>query len=63
MFFEEIAATLQLGTGPLLLPHTDMVRAQAAGCDFNSMMRNEKRWVASYRQDGPATDARAQPRA
>jgi hypothetical protein len=63
MFLEEIAATLQLGTGPLLLPHTDMVRAQAGGCDFNSMMRKEKMSVATYRQDASATDERAQPRA
>jgi hypothetical protein len=59
MFLEEVTATLQLGTGSLLLPHTDMLWAQAAGCRFNSMMQNEKTSVASYRHglsvaDGPA---------
>jgi hypothetical protein len=59
MFFEEISATLQLGTGPFLLPRTDRVTAQAAGCAFNSMMRNEKRSVASYRQGWSVTDVTA----
>ena len=51
MFFEEISATLQLGAGPLLLPPTDMVTVQMAGCAFNSMTQNEKGLVASYRHE------------
>ncbi len=59
MFFEEISATLQLGTGPLLLPHTDMVTAQMRSCSVNSLIPKEKGLVASYRHELPIDDAQA----
>jgi hypothetical protein len=59
MFIEEIRATLQLGTGALLLPHTDMVTSKVGGCGLNSMMRNEKVLVASERQGLSVADGQA----
>ena len=58
MFFEEIYATLQLGTGSFLLPHTDTVTPTVAGCGFNSMMQKEKGPVASHRHGLSVADSR-----
>src|SRR5262249_33681759 len=48
-FFSEISATLELARGPRLLPLTDTLAPDSAGCGFNSMMPKEKALVASYR--------------